>query len=233
MLLLLATLSGLTACGTAAGQASGLRLAAAALVAVLAPLFWPGIAATAAKTALRVLGWSAAAALAAGLVVIATRLLGWPQPLPRVLATCAMLWPILLLTHAAVAAIEWQRRAEAGSSARESAGRAGALLVSLLVALPLCLGPVAELLTDRWAGFVDTVVALSPLTHLAVAGGNDLLRNDWLYSHSNLAALPVAYPGLPGLFGFYASVCLVLALLAFVIARPRHTARQGAPIDLI
>ncbi len=88
--------------------------------------------------------------------------------------------------------------------AREAAGRSAAVALALLGALPLWLGPVAETLSARHDWAIDAVVGASPLTHLAVASGNDLLRNQWFYQHANLAALLFSYPGLgaasPGLY---------------------------------
>ena len=101
------------------------------------------------------------------------------------------------------------------------AGRTAALVLALLGSLPLWLGPVAELLSARHAWVIDAIVGMSPLTHLAVASGNDLLRNEWLYQHSNLAALQFSYPGLAHLAWSYASVCSMLALVALAFLRPR------------
>ena len=60
-----------------------------------------------------------------------------------------------------------------------------------------------------------------------MASGNDLLRNQWFYQHSNLASLQFSYPGLARIAWSY--VCLLvlaLVLLAFATT-PRR--RDGAP----
>ena len=214
-------------------QASALRLAVTAVVALLAPLFWPGCAATPARTVLRVITWSAGAAALAGLTIA---LLGHPaQAWLRVLGSCAILMAILVLAHAAAAALEarWRERSVAADSARELGGRSMSLALALLGSMPLWLGPAGELLSARHAWVVDAIVGLSPLTHLAVASGNDLLRNQWLYQHSNLAALPVSYPELAPLTWCYGAVCLLLTLgtLARCLARRRHAdATRPEPI---
>ena len=197
---------------------SSQRVVVAAAVALLAPLLWPGIAATPVATALRVLLWSALAVLA----VVCTALLApWLQGLAApdfepVFATGALLLALLLMLHTLVALLEgyWRSPARPPEAAREMAGRTVALLLALWAAVPLWLGPLAELLSRDYEGAVDAVIGASPLTHLAVASGNDLLRNQWLYQHSNLAALPFSYPGLAGLAWFYASASAVLALAA-------------------
>ncbi len=210
-------------------QPSALRLMATTVVALLAPLFWPGNAATPARTAWRIATWSAASAC---LAAIALQILGHPeQPFSRILGSCGMLLLIMLMVHAAAAGLEWRLRVrslEAGS-AREMAGRTVAIALALLGSLPLWLGPLAELISARHAWIIDAVVGTSPLTHLAVASDNDLLRNEWLYQNSNLAALQFSYPGLAELTWSYASFCLPLALVALCL---RHARRHDADSTL-
>ncbi len=203
-------------------QPSALRVQATAIVALLAPLFWPGVAARRGATVLRVAAWSAGAGAAAA---VALWVYGHgAQPASRVLGPCLMLAALMVPAHAAAAMLEvrWQAQGQAAADAREAAGRSVAGALSLLASLPLWAGPASELLAAQQPAAVDAALALSPLTHLAVASGNDLLRNPWLYAHSNLAALPFAYPGLSSLAWFYAALCGALALLA------RAWLRQGA-----
>lgn len=212
-------------------QPSALRLLVTAVIALLAPILWPGNAATPARTALRIAAWSASATC---LAAIALRVLGDPpQPWPRILEGCTMLMVILLLTHAMVAGLEARLRVRSGDAqgAREMAGRTVAISLALLGSLPLWFGPLGELLSARHGWIIDAVVGVSPLTHLAVASENDLLRNQWLYQHSNLAALQVTYPGRAGIALSYASAVLVLALVALALRRfPAH--RPSADADL-
>lgn len=198
---------------------STLRVVVAAVVGLLAPLFWPGIGASPPHTVRRLVAWSFAAS---GVAAITLGVFGNPvQPVAKILETCAMLLPIVLLTHALAAVLEghWRRAALAPEPAREMAGRAVALLLALLGGLPLWLGPLGETLSPAYPGAVDALVAASPLTHLAVASGNDLLRNPWLYQHSNLAALPVSYPGLAELAWSYGAACVLMAGAALAWVR--------------
>lgn len=201
---------------------SGQRLAVTAVIGLLAPVLWPGCAATSARTVVRIASWSAAAACMAAIVL---QILGNPaQPFLSVLVSCMMLLLILLLTHALAAAFEWRLRGSSGDAktARELAGRTVAIALAFLGSLPLWLGPAAELLSTRRAGIIDTVIGISPLTHLAVASDNDLLRNQWFYQQANLAALQFSYPGLAELALAYAAVFLMLALIALVFWRQRR-----------
>jgi hypothetical protein len=227
-LLLVAALSIFAVWGSTSAQTHPpeLRVEVSAVIGMLAPLFWPGRAPTTSGTVLRVLAWSAAASAA-----VAAFLLVHPgQPWNRVAPTCAMLMAILVLVHSAAVVLEdrWSASSPDPRAARELAGRAMASALAVLCTLPFWLGPVAESLTARHPGIIDIVVGLSPVTHLAVAGGNDLLRNPWLYEHSNLAVLLVSYPGLGTLAAAYASACVVLAVIALASRRARRPTSANA-----
>ena len=224
VLLALSMLVALAAFGMSSEQwqPSALRLLVTAVVALLAPLFWPGSAATFGRTAARIVGWSAAAtAVAAAALLIA----GGPgQPFRSVITACALLMLILVLAHTLVAVLEihWRRRSVGAQDARERAGRVAASTLALLGSMPLWSGPAAELLAARHAWIVDAVVGISPLTHLAVASSNDLLRNQWFYQHSNLAGLRVSYPDFNAVVWSYAAACLLLAVMALASRRWRR-----------
>ena len=231
-MLLVAALSILAAWGanSAHAQPSALRVDVTAVIGVLAPLFWPGRAATSSRTQLRVVAWSAAAAASAAIALLVHPAQRWGA----VASTCLMLMAILVLSHAAAAALErrWNALSAAAGSARELAGRAVAGALAALGTLPFWFGPAAEALSARHPGLIDIVVAISPVTHLAVASGNDLLHNPWLYEHSNLALLPVSYPGLGTLAWCYGSACALLAIAVLASHRPRRAA-SPLPTDPI
>lgn len=66
--------------------------------------------------------------------------------------------------------------------------------LALCAAAPIWLGPLAERLGAA-PGLVDSVIAVSPLSYLAVLAETDYLRVQWFYSHSPLGSLPFDYPG--------------------------------------
>lgn len=215
---------------------SGQRVGVAAVVALLAPLLWPGLAHTPEGSALRVLAWSAAGAVSVPVSVslfaqVAGASLQLMNQLLPLLSTGLCLFAVLLLTHAGQALLEARGRhaGRPAATARLDAAHAVALLLALLGSAPLWLGPMAEVLAPAHDWTLNAVVGASPLTHLAVASGNDVLRNPWLYQHANLAALPVDYPALGAITRFYASACagVVLAALATFALRRR------TPIPLI
>jgi len=229
-MLLVAALLLLAAFGatTADLQPSAQRVAVTGVVGLLAPLFWPGNAGTPARNALRIAAWSGAAA---GLAALLLCSIGAPaQPLARILASCAMLLPIMLITHAVMARLErrWCSLLGDAHAARELAGRTASVALALLGALPLWLGPLGELLSSRHGWLIDALVGVSPLTHLAVASNNDLLRNQWFYQHSNLANLQFSYPSLATLSWSYGTVS---ALLAFIVLWQWRSRRPLAPKD--
>jgi hypothetical protein len=61
-------------------------------------------------------------------------------------------------------------------------------------AAPLWLGPLAERLGAA-PGLVNSIVAASPITYLAVLADTDYLRAQWFYSHSPMGSLRFDYPG--------------------------------------
>jgi hypothetical protein len=195
---------------------------------LLAPLFWPGRTATARTTATRVVGWSLAAVGLSAAAAVMTGL--GVDRLPRVSAVLVVLFLVLVVVHAVAAALEGllQRRGSGPEAARESAAWLATAALLALGAAPLWLGPAAEIaIADRPAA-VDAVVAVSPLTHLAVASGNDLLRNQWFYRHSNLAGLRFDYPQLGALLIAYSIIAAVL-LLALAVPRARASAHSNGP----
>ncbi|MEJ6000146.1 hypothetical protein [Paucibacter soli] len=213
-------------------QPSAQRVAVTGVVGLLAPLFWPGNAGTPARNAMRIAAWSGAAA---GLAALLLRGLGPPaQPLARILASCAMLLPIMLVTHAMLALLErhWCDMSVDMHAAREMAGRTMCAALALLGTVPLWLGPLGELLSARHDWLINMLVSTSPLTHLAVASDNDLLRNQWFYQHSNLANLQFSYPGIATLSWSYGTVLSLLACIALMQRRSRRPlARKDSCTD--
>ena len=189
-----------------------------AVVGVLAPLFWPGRASTPRLTALRILGWSLVASVLAGVAAMLSG--GGMSTFSRTATACAVLFLVLVVVHSVAAALEsllhsLTRQTE---SARETAAWLATAALVTLGAAPLWLGPAAELASASRPLAVDTAVAVSPLTHLAVASGNDLLRNQWFYQHSNLSGLRFDYPRLAPLMAAYS--LLASALLIVPAALP-------------
>lgn len=207
--------TGVFGAGPAGLQPSAQRLAVSAVFGLLAPLFWPGRADTARRSGRNVIVWSAAVTVLALVTLMAMG--QGVQRWPGLAATGLMLLAILLLCHGVAALLEGRGHdvADAGRdglSRRARAGQGVAVGLALLGALPLWLGPLAERVTAGQDTALDAIVGLSPLTHLAVAAGNDLLRNPWFYQHANLAGLRVAYPEIGVLAWCYAAAALALAL---------------------
>jgi hypothetical protein len=202
-------------------QGSARVVLVTAVVGALAPLFWPGRAATTRSTTMRIAGWSlATTALAAGLAA-----LGGNAALlaPRIAGACLVLFLVLVAAHALTAVLEalLRRRGAGPDRAREISAWLTTAALAALAAAPLWLGPAAEVASQARPRAVDAVVAVSPLTHLAVASGNDLLRNQWFYQHSNLSGLRFDYPRLGAVLACY--VVLAAALLAIPAFLPTRT----------
>jgi hypothetical protein len=208
-------------------QASARIVLVTAVVGLLAPLFWPGRAGTARTTAVRVFMWSL---LSTGLAAAMAVLCGLgADRLPRAAMALGVLFLAMVAVHALAATVEalLQRRSAGPEAARESAAWIATAVLIMLGAAPLWLGPAAELSLTHRASSVDTVVAASPLTHLAVASGNDLLRNQWFYQHSNLAGLRFDYPRLSSVMTAY--LLLAAALLLIPAVRGSRRAASATP----
>jgi DhnA family fructose-bisphosphate aldolase class Ia len=101
-------------------------------------------------------------------------------------------------------------------------------LLAVLGGAPLWMGPLAQAV-DGDTRLVNAAVAVSPLSHLAVAMGTDLLRTDWLYRHSSLASLHFGYPSVVSILLVYA----VIGAGGLAAARLAHRSRTGAIVDRI
>jgi hypothetical protein len=105
-------------------------------------------------------------------------------------------------------------------AAREWARWLAAAILWLLAAAPLWLGPLAALGADAGPARSSAIVATSPLVHLGVAAGQDLLRTQWWYAHTSFGSLQFDYPSLSTIAWAYVATALVLAALNFVIKEP-------------
>lgn len=223
--ILLAAIAGTLSVQVATGAdlpPSALSLAATALAAPIALLLWPGAGPTPKATASGIVAWSAAATAAAA---IAMALAGaTTSSFARTWPAGAVLFAILIVAQGFVAWIERRLCPPGGNAAnaREIAGRAVALMLTVLGALPLWLGPAAEWLAARHPWSIDAVIGASPLTHLAVASGNDLLRNAWLYQNANLASLRFSYPETGEIAPAYLALVVTLASAAGIAVRKRR-----------
>jgi len=196
-----------------------------AITALLAPFFRPGDAGRASRSAVHNALWCVGAVVIAASAIAVTG--GAGVQAPRVPHALLLLFLVLLATHAAASVIEealraWTRERD---GLHETVTWLVVVGLAALGATPLWLGPVAESLAGGEPALVDAVVGMSPLTHLAVASGNDLLRNQWFYQHSNLASLRFAYPTLAPIVLSY--LAAILALGAALAALAIHRSRSG------
>ncbi len=206
---------------------------AMALCVLAGLLFWPGPRSTSNPASPGLIGWSAACVLTTMAQVAALTL---PRLDLRALLTAGSATALMLVTG--LAAIRCTAVALRSDSDDEhfglETGRWIVLGALLLVSLaPLWAGPMAEVSLQRWPAAVDTVVAISPLTHLSVAAGNDLLRNEWMYAHSNLGSLQFSYPGLATLLVAYGVAAAALLCIPLLFRNRRRTEldRAGAAME--
>ena len=178
---------------------SALRLWTAFAVLLLAPLLRPAVPVRTAAA----LAWPAAACLIGLLLPVA---LG---------GTAALIGagPLAALLAAQLFASEALAVALAPLVGVRQAGPVMVLGLALLAALPVWAGPLAQSAGAQATAWLDAMLAASPLTHLAVAAGSDLLRTPWLYENTALGGLPLSDPALAALAPTYA-LLLAVALAA-------------------
>jgi len=102
-------------------------------------------------------------------------------------------------------------------AAREWARWLAATTLWLLAIAPLWLGPLAALGAESGLERSSAIVAASPLVHLGVAAGQDLLRTQWWYAHTSFGSLQFDYPSLAAIARAYVATALALTALNFAI----------------
>jgi hypothetical protein len=197
--------------------ATRLLLAVAAPV-LLVPLFCGEAARTSTALAASIAGW-----ICATLLLVVAAVLYGARP------ATAQLAPLLLVALGIVVVTQLAARAvtrllqAAGldeTAAREWARWLVAAILWLLATAPLWLGPLAALGAEAGPARSSAIVAASPLVHLGVAAGQDLLRTQWWYAHTSFGSLQFDYPSLAAIARAYVATALVLAALDFVIKEP-------------
>jgi len=219
--LALATAAGLAtlAIGIADGTAPGATrlLAVVALPALLSPLLGrPGTTRLATLPA-HALAWALGTFLLAAAVWLTAG--GWPPSRSIVPLLFALGLVITARLAAIVAAAALRNSSMADAAADEWARWLAASTLWLLAATPLWLGPLADLQAREGTAAAEAIVAASPLVHLGLAAGQDVLRTQWFYANSSLGSLQFDYPSLTSVALGYACAAAVLALLAVGFAR--------------
>jgi hypothetical protein len=88
------------------------------------------------------------------------------------------------------------------------------LVMALLAASPVWLGSALDRLGAGGAA-VDALIAVNPVTHLAVVAQIDYLRGDWLYRHSPLGSMRYGYPTPAAILFGYLIACAAASWIAW------------------
>ena len=174
--------------------------AGAAIVVFLAPLFAPLRCRPAALIAWA--GGAGALGVLIGALLAAPRAVSFAHIVAVALLSAALLFVVLGLAGRAARCVgeEFARLASVG-------------LLAVASAAPLWLGPLA-LESGSDGRVASGLLALSPLVHLAVAAGADLLRSPWFYAHTSLGSLRFDYPAASILALCYGAAALGVAALS-------------------
>jgi hypothetical protein len=207
------------AIGIADGTASGATrlLAVVALPAFLSPLLGGPQAARLTALPAHVLAWALGTFLLAAAVWLSAG--GWPPSDTAVPLLFAFGLVVTARLALVVAAEVLRTLGAAYDTADEWARWLVAATLWLLAAAPLWLGPLADLQARDGTAAAEAIVAASPLVHLGLAAGQDVLRTQWFYANSSLGSLQFDYPSLTSVALGYAFTAAVLGLFAVGFAR--------------
>ena len=190
-------------------------LLAVATPVLLVPLLSNEVTRASKALALSIAGW-----------VCSTLLLGVVAILYGARPATAQLAPLLMVALGIVvvtrlAASATSRLLQAAGlvepAARVWARWLTAAMLWLLATAPLWLGPLAALGAEAGLERSSAIVAASPLVHLGVAAGHDLLRTQWWYAHTSFGSLQFDYPSLAAIARAYVATALALTALNFAI----------------
>lgn len=208
---------------------SGALVTAAAIPALLALLFVPAPGRPTGGSLFTLGGWCVGVLLVAGANSL---LLGVDAPAIRLASVGALAFLLLFNTHLVASLLQrlLERSGLARIEAREWSTWSVAALLWLAASAPVWLGPLADVLARSNPEAPAAIVGISPLSHLAVAAGHDLLRNEWFYAHSPIGSLQFDYPSAASLFLTYIAAAVLLALLGLLAERTSHgDARVSRP----
>jgi len=208
-------------------------LLAVATPVLLVPLFSSEAARTSTALAASIVGWTCTTLL----LVVAAVLYGARPATAQLAPLLLVALGIVVVTQLAmsVSARLLQSTGLHAPAAREWARWLTAAMLWLLATAPLWLGPLAALGAEAGPERSSAIVATSPLVHLGVAAGQDLLRTQWWYAHTSFGSLQFDYPSLAAIARAYVATALALAALDFALslrdASPRTSLQEPLPIQ--
>jgi hypothetical protein len=209
--------------------ATRLLLAVAAPV-LLVPLFSGEVARTSTALAASIGGWFCSTLLLVVIAIVYGARPATAQLVPLLLVALGVVVVTQLAARAATRLLQTAGLDE--PAAREWARWLAAAILWLLATAPLWLGPLAALGADAGPERSSAIVAASPLVHLGVAAGQDLLRTQWWYAHTSFGSLQFDYPALSTIALACAAMVLALAALDFVLSRRDASPRPSLPEPL-
>lgn len=202
------------------GSAKAVQTACAAGAVLAGYVLWPPRRSAAGNRRVSQAAWLICVSLAGGFAIMtAMPASAFTPAVPRlVVAVGVMLFFMAGLTAVLAGLLR----------DRSSAVLAVLTLICIAAAAPLWIGPWIEYFaaTD-W--FTDRVVAISPLTYLAVMAEYDYLRDQWFYARAPYGAYRFGYPGQLISSGVYVAFGIAFRLAAMFTWRENSTAVPLSP----
>lgn len=92
-------------------------------------------------------------------------------------------------------------------------------MAAMMTSSPVWLAPVVDLYQPGDT-IINTIIAVTPLTHFSVASEYDFLRSEWMYRNTPFGSLLFSYPGFTLITTGYLVCIILLQLLNGWIKRP-------------
>ena len=92
------------------------------------------------------------------------------------------------------------------------------LLTASVCSAPVWLGPLVDLYLP-YNSIINSIISITPLTHISVAAEYDYLRSEWFYRNTPFGSLPFTYPDLITVISSYLVLVIFLQAILWKITR--------------
>lgn len=99
-------------------------------------------------------------------------------------------------------------------------------LMATISSMPIWLAPWVDLYLPE-NHIINSIISITPLTHVSVAAQYDYLRSEWFYQNSPFGSLPFTYPDLISIVSSYLVLAALLQVLLWKLKRKDTSSIQS------